>query len=156
MEIKRNISICPGAQVAETPSSSSAHSVLNMWEKQLAGSGLALEGLGLKCPLGQCKHNKMQLWGPAQLVELRKVVEATPRLEWREEAGVPALTKLQELDGHQQGGCALVCVCVCVCAGHEHMQGGWIRQSPGCPMSMHANALMPRRAFEGRAGEGVC
>ena len=26
----------------------------------------------------------MQLWGPAQLVELRKVVETIPRWQWRE------------------------------------------------------------------------
>ena len=64
--------------------------MLNVWEKQLVGGGLVFEGLGLKCPLGQCKQNEMHLWGPVPSVELRKEVETIPGQQWRKRAGVPA------------------------------------------------------------------
>lgn len=97
-EMKRTVLICQsaGGQDAQCLQ----HSMLYTWEKQLLGGGLAFKGKGLECPLDQCKHHEVQLWGTAWLTE-GEVVEAISSLEWRE--GVNVLACPGEEGQHSRG-----------------------------------------------------
>lgn len=83
----------------ESPASQDARflqdSVSDVWEKQLAGGGLAFKGLGLQSPSGQCKQNEMQYGhcpaGGGRGGGGHVKTGARPRVR----------------------GCACMCVCVC-------------------------------------------
>ena len=93
IEIRRTVLIRSRVQVARMPVPPALHVKCVGKTAGRCWLGLRRAGSQRECPLSQYKQNQMQLWGPALLVDLRKVVETIPRWQWRE--GLVSLPRAQ-------------------------------------------------------------